>query len=687
MRLGIGVVTYNRFDLLTRVIEAVEKYTNYPYALVVADDGGTDGSARYLEDRNIPAVGQSNRGIAWNKNRALFYLREQRACDVIIMLEDDTAPTELGWQFPWMRAAELHGYVTYAHPKVHGGIIAGSGTPNDPFACRNITSQCAAVTAEALDTVGYFDTRFKGYGVEDGEWTTRLRRSGFGIRRVPMIDEVTNTNVMIGSGVETFEAETYRDNESVARNRELFQRVKQDPIPRRPWIDDSEHVTLLAEMAAPSAIRSGSDPWGALQMLPYPYLANIPRIVARAASLAFANRELPSVAGEMLSVTDDPIRTEQMLTLQTEWQAMDTPPVIRLARDTPSRIAGLAALNRMPLAVESDYQNALGLLSFNFGSVDIPGYAASVLDRNFDIAMDRFVMPAVNTYSPWPPSRAYLNHRFAPDGEIALLVSTLEPDVAKIGLTGNVGDNFGLHATRELTDCQINPVGLWADKTMPAMLSIGSFIQHARDRAIVWGTGSVTAEPWKDVAAQSGSFFLGVRGPRTREHLLRRFNLAPPVTGDPGMLIAEMVPDPGIEADIDVGFILHGLDREEFKRIHGTPFLIDNRSSYQTLVKDMRRCSRIVTSSLHGWIFSHALGIPAAVVKITDRIPGGEFKFRDYAQSVGLYEFDQRIDLAGTRNYETTEWIDLVDRSALKPVLDTAPLKATFPFPKGEYIA
>jgi glycosyltransferase involved in cell wall biosynthesis len=265
--IGIGVVTYNRVDYLRQVIEAVFQYTAEPYCLVVADDGSQDETADLLSDSNITRIGGSNRGIAWNKNRALYTLRHFAGAEVIILLEDDTLPHTFGWEAAWIAAAKKAGYATYAHPKMKESILKGTGTVDDPYACTGITSQCSTVTREALDRVGYFDTRFKGYGVEDGEWSTRLRRCDYGIARVDKDDGgYIKANFMIEGGVHTLDVKTYRDNDSVARNREIYDRIRNEPLPRQAWRDDAEKSTLIHEIRMgiahePLLIRSEQQLW------------------------------------------------------------------------------------------------------------------------------------------------------------------------------------------------------------------------------------------------------------------------------------------------------------------------------------------------------------------------------------------------------------------------------------------
>lgn len=259
--IGIGVVTYNRLNYLKKVINSIIKNTTSSYFLIVADDGSSDGTKEYLNNIKVPMIGGKNRGIAWNKNRILYSYYQYLPVDNIIMLEDDTLPYLYGWEKLWIESVQKAGYCTYGHPKMASQFLGGSGSPADPFACTGITSQCSAVSRAALEKAGFFDTRFKGYGVEDGEWSTRLRRCNYGIIKVPQSPEgYIKANFMINGGVHTIDVETYRDNASVARNREIFQQVKNDPIPRLAWQNDSDKLILCEEIesglsSVPATIR------------------------------------------------------------------------------------------------------------------------------------------------------------------------------------------------------------------------------------------------------------------------------------------------------------------------------------------------------------------------------------------------------------------------------------------------
>ncbi|HUB46249.1 MAG TPA: glycosyltransferase [Acetobacteraceae bacterium] len=179
--LGIGIVTYNREQVLAETLDRVQRHTTHPRVVVaVADDGSTDGTLEMLRTRQVLTVTGRNTGVAWNKNRALFVLFVLQRCDVVILLEDDAYPSRDGWQAEWIEAARRWGHVNVAADWLRESFISGAGTLDDPIISHQLTAQCAVFSREAIIFGGYFDTRFRGYGHEHVEHSWRLMRMGYG---------------------------------------------------------------------------------------------------------------------------------------------------------------------------------------------------------------------------------------------------------------------------------------------------------------------------------------------------------------------------------------------------------------------------------------------------------------------------------------------------------------------------
>lgn len=246
--LGIGVTTYNRLDMLKQTLLRIGRHTKQKFCLVVGDDGSSDGTADWCMEHDIPCVTGVNRGISWNKNRSLFALQAM-GCTEIILLEEDCHPVEDGWDRLWTDATRKWHHLAFAHEKIKGSILSGLGTPDDPYVNNKSTAQCMSISREALLDVGFFDTRFEGYGVEHAEWTTRIKRSGRGFQRVEVTPGVIGkANLFICGGLVANDAPSYRDKDSVERNNLLFRSIKEEPIFREFYRTRAEMAVFLSEI-------------------------------------------------------------------------------------------------------------------------------------------------------------------------------------------------------------------------------------------------------------------------------------------------------------------------------------------------------------------------------------------------------------------------------------------------------
>ena len=248
-RIGIGIVTYNRCEVLKTTIEKVRRFTSQSDAtFVVADDGSTDGTLAWLRENDVPVVGGVNMGIAWNKNRALYLLTEMLGCEAVVLLEDDTRPTVSGWETEWIAGAERWGHANFAAPWMNHLFLSGQGTAADPVLCGYITAQCASFSRESLLFGGYYDSRFKGYGHEHVEHTRRLVRVGYGgtERRVDGQEEIRYK--LIRCELDVADVPSYLDHAQVERNLAIAGPLMSDRTFRAPWRDDDELRQFRSEM-------------------------------------------------------------------------------------------------------------------------------------------------------------------------------------------------------------------------------------------------------------------------------------------------------------------------------------------------------------------------------------------------------------------------------------------------------
>lgn len=245
---GIGIITYNRKDIVAGTIERVRALTRETgAAMVVADDGSGDGTLGMLRDLKVPVITGVNMGIAWNKNRALFMLAQILRCETVILLEDDTQPLRAGWETHWMQAARRWGHVNYAGEWMREQFLSGTGTADDPVRSKVVTAQCAAYSGAALTYAGYFDPRFTGYGHEHVEHTRRMIRVGYGGSEEKHNGAEQVVFHLIKGDVDVVPSTSHGTDAAVAKNLPVAQTLMGEQGYRAPWRDDRQMRQFRSE--------------------------------------------------------------------------------------------------------------------------------------------------------------------------------------------------------------------------------------------------------------------------------------------------------------------------------------------------------------------------------------------------------------------------------------------------------
>ncbi|GBQ66428.1 hypothetical protein AA103196_1393 [Ameyamaea chiangmaiensis NBRC 103196] len=245
LRLGIGIPTYNRSGLLRQTLAAVRALTSVTPTIFVADDGSQDDTASVLaSEQGLSYVSAPNRGIAWNKNRALFYLKEVARCDIIILIEDDVVPTAWGWERDWMLASLLYGHVNFA-PEWWTASTRGNGSWHAPVESDVLTAQCSAFTNEAVSYVGYIDARFGKYGHEHVEHTNRLIRMGYGGHLHD--DGVSRRYFLLSGNLSLRDSLSNHSADEVSRNHDVLMQIQNEFSYRTPWRGEDADIALFRD--------------------------------------------------------------------------------------------------------------------------------------------------------------------------------------------------------------------------------------------------------------------------------------------------------------------------------------------------------------------------------------------------------------------------------------------------------
>ena len=249
---------------------------------------------------------------------------------------------------------------------------------------------------------------------------------------------------------------------------------------------------------------------------------------------------------------------------------------------------------------------------------------------------------------------------------------------------------------------------------------IGSIIRHAlkNDNSwFNWGSGCIQKPALERLPNSSVTQILpahqkifSVRGPESQISLLARYGIFPLIAKDPALLIPKLIPFKNKQKLYPICIIPHFVDKtavenalnnfsvreknnksESFhsleKRIKVVHITVPTnfRKFIKAVPQNVSECEKVLSSSLHGLIVAHSYKIPAAAITLSKKVIGGNFKFRDYYESLGIFMNRDKI------RHEITNKSLLANMSYLSRIVDETiqpeypiSLKSiidTYPFP------
>lgn len=174
----------------------------------------------------------------------------------------------------------------------------------------------------------------------------------------------------------------------------------------------------------------------------------------------------------------------------------------------------------------------------------------------------------------------------------------------------------------------------------PQSICVGSISKVAKKDTIVLGSGILK----KSTKLNKDARWVWVRGPATRDCVIRNGGSCPKIYGDPALLLPRVY-NPTITKHHKVGIIPHVVDYEDIKQQYPDSFVIDlSDENPLNAIDQILQCEKVISSSLHGIIAANAYGIPAAWAKFSDRLHGDGIKFEDYFTSVKAETILSTID-------------------------------------------
>lgn len=257
--LGIAITTYNRSTLVADLVDRIRRYTTTPIRLIICDDGSSDNTVDSMRSRGEAVITGRNRGIAWNKNRGIWYLTQIAHVDNIILLDDDVAPVRPGWEREWIAATNIHGHVNFALPEYMGHVKLGACVPERPGISEMICGCALAFRRSVLASIGFMDPRFERYGHEHSDLSRRAVKAGFGGLIVDDGDEKRMYFYVISGNIESRQAPTSGTAADLNANSELLASLSQDAIFRTAWRSDAERHDFLREIQESLGVKLACD--------------------------------------------------------------------------------------------------------------------------------------------------------------------------------------------------------------------------------------------------------------------------------------------------------------------------------------------------------------------------------------------------------------------------------------------
>lgn len=209
----------------------------------------------------------------------------------------------------------------------------------------------------------------------------------------------------------------------------------------------------------------------------------------------------------------------------------------------------------------------------------------------------------------------------------------------------NFGDDLNYYLIKELFGKKIITANNLLLKNLGCQITnyscIGSIVDLLGDnKTIIWGAGAISGNKKLDKKPYK---VLCVRGPLTRDYLLRQGIDCPECYGDPALLLPQIY-SPKINKKYKVGIIPHYVDlnnaliRDWVKEDKAVKLIdIVHYKHWHDIIDEINSCEFIISSSLHGLIVSDAYNIPNVWVEFSNKVYGAGFKFHDYYASIGKY--------------------------------------------------
>ena len=214
--------------------------------------------------------------------------------------------------------------------------------------------------------------------------------------------------------------------------------------------------------------------------------------------------------------------------------------------------------------------------------------------------------------------------------------------------------NFGDELTPPLVERLTGRRVVWGAPDRCDLVGAGSVIQmilkkQGSNQPRIWGSGFIREAAHGEEPVRLDA--LAVRGrstlPRVDGITSRTIAL-----GDPGILAPVLLDGP-VRKRYSLGVIPHYHDVtspvvQRMQDLSPDVRVINVAWTPEEVAREIAACDVVISSSLHGLIFSDALGVPNAHIRLSDRLKGGLYKFHDYYSAYpGEHRYREYVEPTG----------------------------------------
>ena len=163
---------------------------------------------------------------------------------------------------------------------------------------------------------------------------------------------------------------------------------------------------------------------------------------------------------------------------------------------------------------------------------------------------------------------------------------------------------------------------------------IGSIIAFKKYDAVIWGSGILNEDFERKIKFNAKHVkydIRAVRGPLTRDILIRCGYECPNVFGDPAILMPLIYKPKNKIKKYKISIIKHYRDDTEIP--NGLHEISVVTADYKYFIDELCASELVVSSSLHGLIIAESFGIPTIWYNPQGR---GTFKYKDWYLSIGI---------------------------------------------------